>query len=256
MGLLTSDEEIRWLRARGQPQTADGKLLRRRGTIQDITDRKRRKQDLETAERRYQSILNDPNVLAGILDTDGTLLDANHIAMEYIDADFEDVVGESFWKTPWWPGDLQSVVREKVEHAASGEYVTDEADRTTPDGDPYSVTGVIRPVTDDDEQIVSVVVSARAITERKQREQQLGRYERLVEDLPVGAFRTSATGDFPSMNQTLVEIFDAETRDHLHEPRARRSLGPGWRVWDSLCQFDRIPQGLHDTTGAPGIHRA
>ena len=91
---------------------------------------------------------------------------------------------------------------------------------------------------------------------RKQREQQLERYERLVEDLPVGAFRTSAADDFLSMNQTLVDIFEAETRDHLHEPRARRSLGPRWRVWDSLCQFDRIPRDLYDTTGVPGIDRA
>ena len=216
--LITAEDNERWVHLRGKPLD-DREIVR--GYVKDITERKQRQQELEKNERRYQSILEDPNVLAGILDTDGTLLKQNQTGMEYIDAGLEDIVGEPFWETPWWPEDLRSVIREKVEQAASGEYVTYSADLTKPDGDVYYVTGVIRPVTGDDEQIDSLVVSARDITERKKREQQLERYERIVEHLPVGVFRTNADGDYISMNESLVEITGAESRKQLHDVGAQ-----------------------------------
>jgi len=163
--------------------------------FQTITDYKERQRELERTERRYQAILNDPNFLAGILDTDGTLLEVNQTAMEYIDADVDDVVGEPFPETPWWPDHLRSVISEKIEHAASGEYVTYEADLTTPDGDPYSVSGVIRPVTNDDEEVVSLVISARDITERKEREQELERKTKAINQAPIGITLTDPNQD-------------------------------------------------------------
>ena len=211
--LTTAKGNERWVQLRGKPLD-DREVVR--GYVKDITDNKQRQQELETNGQRYQSILEDPNVLMGILDTDGTLIEQNQTGMEYIDAGLEDVVGEPFWETPWWPDDLRSIIREKVERAASGEYVTYEADLTEPGGDAYYVTGVIRPVTDDDGQVASLVVSSRDITERKNREQQLERYERLVEHLPVGVFRTDLEGDFISMNESIVEITGAESKEQLH----------------------------------------
>jgi PAS domain S-box-containing protein len=136
--------------------------------VQDVTEEKQRQHELRRTERRYKAILEDPNILAGVLDSDGTLLEQNQTAMEYIDAEIEDVVGEPFWETPWWPTDIQPVVRENVERAANGEYVEYEADLARPNGDPYTVSGTIRPVTDEDGQVVSLVVSARDITEQEQ----------------------------------------------------------------------------------------
>jgi len=208
--LLTRNGETRWVRTRGQPQTEDGALVRIRGAIRDITDRKRREQDLQSEERRYQSILNDPNLLVGILDTDGTLLESNRTAMEYIDAEVSDIVGEPFWETPWWPENLRAVVHDKIERAATGEYVTYEADLTKPDGDPYSVSGVIRPVTDDDDRIVSLVVSARDITERKERERDL-RTEREFIQQALDAlddlfYVLDTDGTIRRWNQQVVEV--------------------------------------------------
>ena len=38
--LLTHNDELRWVRTRGEPQITDGDVVRVRGTIQDITGRK------------------------------------------------------------------------------------------------------------------------------------------------------------------------------------------------------------------------
>ena len=139
----------------------------------DITDRKEREQELRRKERRYQAIFEDPNILAGLLAPEGALLDVNRTAMEYTRASREEVLGQQFWQTPWWSSDMKPVIREKIERAADGEYAQFEAEHVIPDGTSRTVAGIIRPVTDQSGQVVSLVVSARDVTERKRRAQEL-----------------------------------------------------------------------------------
>jgi PAS domain S-box-containing protein len=48
--LITADDEQRWVHMRGEPQGEDGEIVRVRGTIQDVTERVRRREKLETAK--------------------------------------------------------------------------------------------------------------------------------------------------------------------------------------------------------------
>jgi PAS domain S-box-containing protein len=184
-----------------------------------ITEYKKRERELQRVERRYQAIFEDPNILAGVLDTDGTLLEQNQTAMEYIDAEIEDILGRPFWETPWWPEDIRPMLRKKVERAASGEYVTYEVDLTKPDGEPYSVSGVIRPVTDEDDNIVSLVVSASDITERRQSERQ---FRALVE-----------------YSKDSISIIDTDGRFQYQSPSIEQILGydPGEPIGDEAWEY-------------------
>ncbi|MFC7214635.1 ATP-binding protein [Saliphagus sp. GCM10025334] len=143
-------------------------------------------------QRRFQAIFEDPNILVGLLEPDGTVMDINQTAMEYIDADLADVTGELFWETPWWGegDDVQSDVKEWTERAAAGEYVEFEADLTRPDGERYTLNGTFRPVTDDDGDVVSIIVSDRDVTERKRHQRRLRKSEQrhrtLAENFPNG----------------------------------------------------------------------
>jgi len=145
-------------------------------TVRDVTERKERERDLRRTERRYRAIFNDPNILAGLLDPDGTVLDVNETAMEYVDAPRAAVVGTPFWGTPWFTqadagrADMEA----RIDRAAAGEYVEFEADLTGADGSIHAIEGVFRPVTSEGE-VVSIVVSAREVTERTERERELER---------------------------------------------------------------------------------
>ncbi|WP_263784596.1 PAS domain S-box protein [Salinibacter grassmerensis] len=177
------DGTERWIQSRGTVEYgADGAPQRMRGIHTDITDRKRREQDLRRKERRYQAIFGDPNILAGLLNPDGTFLAVNDTAMGYIEASRDEVLGELFWETPWWAEDMQRTIRQKIERAADGEYAQFEAEHTHPDDDMRMVTGNIRPVTDRSGRVVSLVVSARDVTERKKRAEELRAAKEEAED--------------------------------------------------------------------------
>ncbi|WP_049924972.1 PAS domain-containing sensor histidine kinase [Halopiger goleimassiliensis] len=212
--------------------------------FRDVTERVERERDLERTERRFEAIFEDPNILVGLLEPDGTVLDINGTAMEYIDADLDDVTGEPFWETPWWgEGDgVQEDVREWTERAAAGEYVEFEADLTRPNGDWYTLNGVFRPVTDDDGDVVSIVVSDRDITERKRRERQLEeseqRYRALAEYFPNGIVTlfdhdleyTLAAGQ--GFDKIPVEPDDLEGRsfDDVWPDETSETLEPAFRA--------------------------
>ncbi|QPV61619.1 PAS domain S-box protein [Halosimplex litoreum] len=165
-------------------RTSDGEITNYVGFQRDVTGEKERELQLERKERRFQAIFDDPNILVGLIDTDGTVLDINRTAMEYVAATREELIGQPFWATPWFDHSeaVQRAVEGWIDRAADGEYVEFEADLVGPTGEPYTVEGVFRPVTNDDGEVVSLLVSDRDITERKRRERELRQYEAYLEE--------------------------------------------------------------------------
>lgn len=143
--------------------------------VADVVHRALRNQTHREQERRFAAIFNDPNILAGLIDTDGTLFDINQTALEYVDATMEDVTGEPFWETPWWDEESKPLIQQKVEQAVKGQYVEYETELLDPDDRSYNVIGIIRPVTDGSGEVVSLIVSARDVTKLKKRERELRR---------------------------------------------------------------------------------
>jgi len=141
----------------------------------NISELKEREQSLREQEHQFEAIFNDPNLLVGLLSTDGTVKDINEIALEYVDASREDIVGDPFWETPWWTEDYREAVKQWVAEAADGEYVEYEADHPIEDGGEATVEGNFRPVTDDDGTVSRIIVSAKDITQRRRRERELKR---------------------------------------------------------------------------------
>ncbi|WP_083861932.1 response regulator [Halogeometricum pallidum] len=165
----------RYVWVKGEPITGpDGRVTHVGGSTRDITRRRAREEELARTERQYEAVFEDPNVLVGVLTPDGTVLDVNRTAMDYIDADREAILGAPFRETPWWGDDdsLRDDVQRWVDRAASGEYVPFEAEIVGSDGRRV-INGVLRPVTNDDGAVTEIIVSDRDITDRRTRERVL-----------------------------------------------------------------------------------
>jgi PAS domain S-box-containing protein len=69
----------------------------------------------------------------------------------------------------------------------------------------------------DGEQAAEYIHLYVDISDQKRREETLQRYERLVENLPIGVYRTTpgADGEFKLVNQGLVEILGADSKDYF-----------------------------------------
>lgn len=219
------------------------------GICHDVTEREERKQELKRTERRFDALFNDSNLLVGLLDVDGTVIEANETAFEYVDGSDETVTGEPFWETPWWSDELRPAIREKVETAAAGEYVEYEADLTKPDGEAYSVTGVIRPVVDDEGEILSLIVSARDVTERIERKRLL---ETILENSTVPIFLKDRNGEYVLVNREFEDVFGLEgtavegrTDDELFSPETAREVQRNDRTvlerGEEIVVEERIP---------------
>ncbi|WP_254840997.1 PAS domain-containing protein [Natronomonas marina] len=209
------DGDQRWIHGKTKPIVdANGSVSRIVGYVRDITDRKKRERELGRKERRYQAVFNDPNILVGLTDTDGTVRDVNQTALEYIDADLQEVIGDPLWEAPWFDHSeaVQDDVKDWIARAATGEYVEFEVELVRPGGDPYTVSGVFRPVTNADGEVVSLLISDRDITESKQRERELEQTNALLSTLimalPEGVLVEDESRQILTVNQQMFDLFE------------------------------------------------
>ncbi|NHX36498.1 PAS domain S-box protein [Halolamina sp. R1-12] len=245
------------------PLTVDGSVEGAVGVVRDITERKERERELRRAERRFEAMFNDPNILVGLIDTDGGIIDINETAVGYIDAELEAVTDRLFWETPWFTGDerLQREVREWVDQAAAGEYVEFEIDLSEAVGDHLVISGVFRPVRNDTGEVVSLLISGRDITEREKRENRLehttARLQALFEHSPDMINVHDAKGNIIDPNSRLCEEtgYDREeltgtkvwNLDQAIDPDEARSL---WREMETGNQrkFEGVYQRRDGST--------
>ncbi|MFB6174079.1 MAG: PAS domain S-box protein, partial [Halobacteriales archaeon] len=146
-------------------------------TVAAAMERVDRERELETAKRRFDAVFHNPITFMGVLEPDGTVVEINETALEFVDRSLEDVVGEPFPETPWWSHSesLQEDLRSWIGEAAAGEPVRFEADHYAPDGGRVTIDGILHPIRDEGGEVVSVLAAGRDVSERKERERDLRR---------------------------------------------------------------------------------
>lgn len=143
---IDANDEHRWVRTMGEPQYEDGELVRVRGTLQDITDRKEREQEL----RRFRQAANSAGHAVYFTDPDGVI--------EYVNQAFESITGYSANDAVGYnprilkSGEMSDGYYEDLWGTVlNGDVWEEEVINRRKDGELYTAHQTIAPIKDDDE---------------------------------------------------------------------------------------------------------
>jgi len=134
---------------------------------------------------------------------------ANTQAEDLLDTDEDSLLGKTIWEA--FPETVDTIAETKIRNALE----TGQEQRYERYNDTLDRWFELRIFPDDE----GLSLFFTDISERKEREAELERYEELIETLPVaaGMNRPGKEGKFEFVNQAAVDLFDAESKAELKE---------------------------------------
>ena len=175
----------------------------------DISERLRTAREHEESERRFRAIFNSTYQFIGLLNPDGTVLEANQTALDFIGLTNADVIGKPFWETPWWThsAQLQQRLREALHEAMQGKQVRFEAEHIDPHGQKIDIEFSLKPVLDEQGAVVLLIPEGHDISERKQAEENARRMQQeSAHMMRVNIMGEMASGMAHELNQPLTAL--------------------------------------------------
>ena len=168
--IIRPDGEIRYLAACGR--VVDWKdeetAARMIGVIYDVTERRQNARQLRASENRLRMVLDNSIAFTGLLDLEGTLIEANRPALDAAGIDREDVLGQPFWEAGWWNYDPKVVekLRTAIRNAVKGEVQRYDVPVRMMGDTLMTIDFMLAPVRNDKGEVALLVASAFDITER------------------------------------------------------------------------------------------
>jgi PAS domain S-box-containing protein len=135
------------------------------------------------ANAKFHAFFEQGALFAGIMDLNGTLLEANRLFWEGCGFTREQVIGKPFWDGPWWAPSPPLVEQIKVAsaQAASGQTFRAELAYYVGDGSERMADVMIQPIKDDAGRVLFLAPTGLDITERKRAEADREKFVTLVE---------------------------------------------------------------------------
>ncbi|WP_406696146.1 response regulator [Singulisphaera sp. Ch08] len=167
---------------------------------------------LRRSQRPNHGTFSRMFLLSGLLDLDGTVIDANRASLEFGGLRWEEVVGRPFWEARWWADSVaaQTQIRAAIADAACGEFVRCKVEVRCVDKRIAVLDLSLKPLRDERGQVVRLILEASEIHDRTQawltllasEEQFRGTFENAA----VGIAHVDCAGHFLRVNETLCGI--------------------------------------------------
>ncbi|MCY0094289.1 PAS domain-containing sensor histidine kinase [Hoeflea ulvae] len=143
-------------------RSASGDIIGASTVHRDVTEERR-------AEQRLRSILDNLFAFVGVLEPDGTLVEANRAPLDAAGIKAADVIGKKFWDCYWWnyTPEIQNRVQESCERARNGETVRYDVEVRVAGGQLLWIDFQLAPLLDSDGKIVNLIPSGIDISDRK-----------------------------------------------------------------------------------------
>ena len=179
------------------------------GIIRDISDQRAAEESLKAIERRFRAVFDQRLQLVGVLSTEGIVLEANQMSLDFAGLQREGVVGRQFWDAPWWSHSpkLQQRLRDAITSAAKGATIRFDVTCSRADGSMATLDFSLRPITDRSGQVVFLVTESHDITEQRLAEEEARHHrERIAHVTRLSTLGEMAAGIAHEINQPLTAI--------------------------------------------------
>jgi len=189
---------------------ADGEFTGTAGVIRDITDRKERERRLETTSARLEALFENSPDMINVLDTEGTIVDANRRLADALGYTTDELVGTKIWEHDALVDETEAL--SLLEEMAVGDRRKFEGQYRCHDGSTFPVE--VHLICLDLENQNRYLAISRDITERKERERDLRetkrRLELTLEGTNTGVWEWDLDDDTVSWNETLERLVGLE----------------------------------------------
>jgi len=209
--LATETDDVRWVHLRGESQDGDGSHIR--GTVQDITDRKRREQALKRSREFLDQLHQVGDVGGWEYDFESDTLRLTEATCKLLDLPSETTLGAKAVLECHHPDDRERARNAVTRLWTEGEPFGIEVRVLAGDGEQRWMTSQAEPIYEGGD-VVAMRGVTRDITDRKRREQQLQAerdiVERILETSPVGVLVHDDEQRITRANEKAAEVMGVE----------------------------------------------
>ena len=227
---------------------------------------------LRESERRFRAIFDQSYQFIGLMQPDGTLMEANQTALQFAGLTLADVVGKPFWEAYWWqisPA-TQEQLKAAIQRAAQGELVHYDVQVQGAGGQVITIDFSIKPIRDLLGEVVLLIPEGRDITEMRATLASLQRTEARLEEAQhvarMGHWDYDVASQQAFWSDTLYNVFGLK-RDEVVSPgeeflarihpddlaRVRRQMQKAYDAHDSYELTYRI---MHADSSVRSVYAA
>jgi PAS domain S-box-containing protein len=170
MGVHKPDGTLTWISINSEPifENSTKKPTAVVASFVDITE-------IKQTSLRFQAIFNSMYQFIGLMEPDGTLIEANRTALEFAGIRAEEVIGKKFWDTYWWSTttETRQKLQESVQRAARGEFIRYDVEVRGGGDSLVMIDFSIKPVFNEKQEVVMLIPEGRDISDQKKMERLL-----------------------------------------------------------------------------------
>ena len=199
-------------------RNANNEIIGAISIVRDITDRKQAAEDMQMVKQTYLDIFNSVSEAIYVVDETDTFIDVNKGAEKMFGLTREELIGQSL-VTIAAPdvSDLGKIMRQLAYVKQMGVPVSFEFWAVRKNGEAFPTEVSVNKGTYFNQDVL--LVTARDITQRKQREEALRASEELYRNLmfriPDGVYKSTPDGKFIEVNPAMVKMLGYDSKKEL-----------------------------------------
>ena len=188
-------------------------------TFSNITKEYQSVKALERSESMFRTLFDNAFQFIGLLNPDGTLIDANETGLRFMGLTKDQVIGVPLYVTPdgMLTEETQERIKTGIEQAGQGRFVRFDFELRGIEGQPITLDFSLRPVKNEEGEVIMIVPEGRDVTAKIEMAKDLSRYSSMmnsiVESVPTALFYTDKDGQVLRANKMATTMFGFATEE-------------------------------------------